>query len=1102
MNRSLIVVQLFALAPVLMGAAADDGEMVVAQLTQNIAKVDHTIRATKDLIKQSGDAVYLADLYVRLAELYVEKSRYAFARLAEQDPSASKTVAGDTALEVRIVKEMAIDTYERVLRNFPDYEQRDRVRFFKAHEYRELGEWQAMLAELRTLIAKHRRSDWAIEARLIIADYHFDKNEIDAAEQHYRAILDLPDSHLHDMASYKLGWIRINQDRFAEALAHFERAVSSRGSDRRGAVGDARRVDVKQEALLAMAWPYSETRTAADAPAYFRRLARSKTSYVRVLRKLGDRYFIKTEFAKAAAIYRDVVRLSADVEKNIDYVQRIYESVRNMSRSNPGRYTHAATDVDAIVETLARFENHPGAEREHKRQLERDFEVRARDLSTRLHLQAQKTRSVVSARAAAEAYRKYLSLFDGGEDAAELRVNRAEVLFQARRYIDAGYQYEEVARAVDGRARRAAVYDAIVAYRRAIEQEAAYRAEHPNARLFNKLELLRARSGLQQLGAYFVKEWPAHARTPEVKLNIARMHYQDGDFERAAELYAAFVVEYPRHDDVAEAAHLAMDSLQMLERFEELASYAEGVVGNSHIASARLKTEAAQIAKQARDLKRRHDLVYLDPEEVRRRWLDSSGEAGEGDLYTGFLAARSHRRVGDAFLFGDELIQRYPESKHVAEVYATLAHLAQQSGDFERGAALLEELQRARPDHEGAAATAQRVATVRALLGDYQRAAASLRLLRRIGDRDEKARAHRQLMVLYRDLEDWDTLASAAKTAIEWDDGWLVAHAHLGIAYAHQGKDTLAERHLAHVIGAKPASEADRAIFARATFAYGQLFHRVFERTHFAGVATAERVLARKLELLAASERAYVTVVNAGVGEWAIAALREVARLYHDLAGFVVEAPLPSMPAADEKAARAALAEQAGQWRAQAQQTLAACGTKAEELRVLTPAGSACASGGTSTVAGRLVPRRPDLSADQDHRVALVELHAGLAARPEDRDLLRDLARVAMRAGDFHLGRLVLAHSAQLDPRNPATQNLLGVAAWHLGEVEEAAAAFERVRQRSPRAALNLAALLDEYGYARSARRLVREADTRGVDLSTVDVHPRVRVMLQNMGGS
>ena len=73
--------------------------------------------------------------------------------------------------------------------------------------------------------------------------------------------------------------------------------------------------------------------------------------------------------------------------------------------------------------------------------------------------------------------------------------------------------------------------------------------------------------------------WPAHARTQEVKLNIARMHYQDGDFERAAELYAAFVAEYPQHADVAEAAHLAMDSLQMLERFEELASYADGVAG-------------------------------------------------------------------------------------------------------------------------------------------------------------------------------------------------------------------------------------------------------------------------------------------------------------------------------------------------------------------------------------------------------------------------------------------------------------------------------------------------------------------------------------------
>ena len=66
-------------AVLVVGAA--DREDLVAQLTGNIAKVDHTIFATKELIKKSGDAVYLAELYVRLAELYVEKSRYAFARL-------------------------------------------------------------------------------------------------------------------------------------------------------------------------------------------------------------------------------------------------------------------------------------------------------------------------------------------------------------------------------------------------------------------------------------------------------------------------------------------------------------------------------------------------------------------------------------------------------------------------------------------------------------------------------------------------------------------------------------------------------------------------------------------------------------------------------------------------------------------------------------------------------------------------------------------------------------------------------------------------------------------------------------------------------------
>ena len=164
--------------PLLMGAAYNpkgqqqDKEELIAKLSSDMNKVDHTIDVTKDLIKRTPDAPYLADLYFRLAELYVEKSRYVFARIMEAQPEGQKSLGGEKSLEVQINKKLAVETYDKILGDFPEYENNDQIRFFKAHEFRELGDWETMLKEYKDLIDKYPKSDWSIEARLIIADYH------------------------------------------------------------------------------------------------------------------------------------------------------------------------------------------------------------------------------------------------------------------------------------------------------------------------------------------------------------------------------------------------------------------------------------------------------------------------------------------------------------------------------------------------------------------------------------------------------------------------------------------------------------------------------------------------------------------------------------------------------------------------------------------------------------------------------------------------------------------------------------------------------------------------------------------------------------------
>jgi tetratricopeptide (TPR) repeat protein len=837
---------------------------------------------------------------------------------------------------------------------------------------------------------------------------------------------------------------------------------------------------------------------------YFRGLAHSKTSYLQVLKKLANRYYIKTEYVSSALLYREIVRLSANVEENIEYVQRIYDSVRNMSKRNPKRYARAAQDVDSIVKTLARFFNHLRFKQEDKEQLESDFEIRARDLATRLHVEAQKKRDKKSAEIASEAYRKYLSLFTNAKERQTIQTNRAEALYQAEDHLEAGLQYEEIAKEMgDGNNRRDMIYSSVESYHRAIQADSEYRDDHPTEEgLLNKLELLRAREGLKQLGAFYVKSWPKDKNTPNVKYNIARMYYQQGEYERAAELFTMFVEQYPTHKDMAKAGHLALDALRKLDKYDELAKLAQRFVANAAITDTKFKNEVAGIETAAR--KRKVEFTVLSTsegefsEKMLSEWEKHKGtKEGEEYLYTAFVKYKGEGNIAGVFDFGGRIIGAYPDSKRLTDVLQTMGAFAIRAADFERAAFLFEEFARRFPKHKKANEVLMSAANINVYLGQYDTAAKTLRQLRANAAGSMGIQAHQKLMEIYRDIGDWEQLARVCQTALQSTGGWVGARAYLGIAYAEAGKDQLAERELTAVVRSPAGSEFDKTAQARAFFTYGQLFHQRYEALQFGSVATSQQDLQRKMQFLQVLDEAYVGAIRTGVGEWAIAGLHESARAYAAFGEFIASAPVPpDLPAAEKRNYKMALENEGKQYVAKAQETRKACATKAEQLKVFTVYGSACVTGGQPTVSGVTKRRRANVG-DEAYQNELLQLRQQLAKKPASINVLVQIARNAMRVGDYHFAKLTASTAAEKNPRSSEIQNLLGVASWHLGEPSAAYDAFEKAAQgRNNAAVVNLAALYAEYGYERLSEQTLRRGSLSGVDPASPDIHPAVNNLL------
>src|SRR5712692_8527930 len=121
----LLLIVLAASAPSSLGPAqnpvltkAKEREEFIQKLRRDMFKVDRSIGETERLIAKSRNAPYLPDLQFRLAELYVEKSRYVYHLQAETRQETQKAIVSP---ETRLLKQKAMQIYNRIQREFPEF---------------------------------------------------------------------------------------------------------------------------------------------------------------------------------------------------------------------------------------------------------------------------------------------------------------------------------------------------------------------------------------------------------------------------------------------------------------------------------------------------------------------------------------------------------------------------------------------------------------------------------------------------------------------------------------------------------------------------------------------------------------------------------------------------------------------------------------------------------------------------------------------------------------------------------------------------------------------------------------------------------------------
>ncbi|MEW5847311.1 MAG: tetratricopeptide repeat protein [Myxococcota bacterium] len=1120
MSRGLAL--LLALSIPLMSGAADwrnkqqRKDEFLLQLKRDINKTDKSIAITKDLIARSKGEKYLPDLHFRLAELYVAKSRLLYFKVLEEAGLEDKRSV--TAPEARLLKDQAIRTYRRILQEFPDYPDNDKIRFFVGHELRELGEFEAMIREYQLLVEQYPDSDFRWEAYLVLGDYYFDKADLDNAELYYKKIVNSPETYVHNLARYKLAWCHLNRERFKEALELFEKVILTEQIDVNKSLQiDAHgRMNVKREALVDSAFCYTEVKKPQDAVPYYRKLAQSRSDYIAALEKLARRYSIKGDPGAAATLYREAMAYSNDVEHNMDLALKIYEMVQQSKKRD-----ETDKDVELMVAAAARYRFSWRGTEEQKKQALEDFELLTRDLSTKLQLEAQQKDDAKLHAKAARAYKAYLSLFKDSPNGKDMTWNYAEALFESGQYVEAGRVFEKLAqdaesasgpkqaaadKPADAKAakpdekkpakaapavpppprkgagakkddvveiatkagggapedgeRRKAMYSAVMAYFQALRK----------TQNLTRLEQTLAREGIKNLGVRFVEEYPKDEFAAQVKFNVARAYYEQGELKKANELFVAYAAEHPGSKDAVAAANLALDALQQQENYVELAKQARAFAKDTRLGDDKFRSDMTALASSA------------DQQEIDRRTIEAQGNLKEAlsdiikekkgtdlaakALYQAFAVAKDRRDIQSMQSVGTEIITEYPDSTYAQGVLPALGELAINGGEYDRGAGYYEEFTRRFPNDKASTDLLSAATELRLALGDRANAMTNLEKLIKASEGPKRTEYQMQLIRTALEAKAWRRAADASEPL--HDNPQVGAEARVlgaeGLIKA--GEEAAAARVLlgaTQMVARGEGGENGKQAASRASFMLGELLRKEYEQIKFGSGADDATVLAAKFQKLEELEKIYGQAVQLGDAGSAIAALYRVGQAYRGAADMLDGAPMPEgLAEADQQAYRAALAERSGPLRSTGDEYLKTCKEKSGQLRIFSPFARACLTG---------APVPDELPGPAPRAVTEIpgaaELRVKLRNNPKDVEALVELGKRALAAGDYYGARVIFSRAEELAGNRADVHNGLGVANHGTGDVQAAYFSFKRALEIDSGFALahhNLAIMFSEVG--------------------------------------
>jgi tetratricopeptide (TPR) repeat protein len=361
----------------------------------------------------------------------------------------------------------AIALYEKLLKEYPEYQSSDQVLYQMARAYDEIGQTEKAMAIMDRLIRANPHSAHLDEVQFRRGEFYFMHRKFRDAETAYSAVTNLGAGPFYELALYKLGWALYKQDFYEEALNQYMALIDSKVKsgydfDAHHEEEDERRV---ADTFRVISLSFSNLGGPDAVREYFGK-AGERPYEDRVYTNLGDHYLEKLRYDDAAKTFNAFVTLHPFHRQAPSFSMRVVETFTK------GGFPKL------VLESKREFATRYGLQSEYWKHNKTEdapevvgyLKSDLKDLATHYHAQYQGAQKADEKgddyREARHFYGDYLQSFPTDADAPGMNYRLADLILENKDFGEAAKEYERTAYGYPAHAQSAAAgYAAVFAHR-------------------------------------------------------------------------------------------------------------------------------------------------------------------------------------------------------------------------------------------------------------------------------------------------------------------------------------------------------------------------------------------------------------------------------------------------------------------------------------------------------------------------------------------------------------------------------------------------------------------------------------------------------------